>query len=292
MDTELQRQKYDRNAFKIELPTNRYVFSVMLHWNHTTNKLVPVLERHYHVRYEVRCLWEPDNEHVQAAFLIVPPCVWHTGRFPGERQGTHMTAFQFSVRERRPGDGYGVGLPHMALETFLKLQEPLELMDTFGGSRKLCMIRQELEQGDAVNYERLYAVFSLLMVELAQALPGYVPQKIETQKYAIGDFYPEIMEQFFSESYMDPACSREQLAKILCLSPSQVGRIVERLYHKSFRDVLIEVRMEYAQAWRLKENLSVDEVAKMVGYTSTRGFADAYKQYFGHEYIWRKERKE
>lgn len=291
MNSEILRQKFHRNAMKFEFPTDKYVFSVMLHWNHTANKLIPVLERHYHIRYEVRCLWEPKDDSIEASFLVVPPFVWHTGDFPGERQGKHMTAFQFYVRTREPRNETGMSLPGTALETFLKLQEQVELSDAFGGSRLLREISHEVEKADKANYELLHAKFYLLMVELAQALPQYVPQKTQNQRYDTKDFYPEIIEQFFNENYRNPDCSREQLAQLLCLSPSQVSRIVERMYRKSFREVLTEVRMEHAKASLLKYDLTAERVAADVGYMSTRGFIDAYKQYFGDASDWRKKRK-
>lgn len=284
MDTNLQRQKYQKFAFKIELPTNQHVFSVMLHENFMDNKRNILCCSHYHIRYEIQCCWEPEDENVCAVFRVIPPNVRHTGKFESDTKGTFVTTFQFYVQEIQHKGGRRVHTPNEALEAFLKIGEPVEFRGTSDSSRLLKSIRQELEKGEQVNTDHLYFVFQELMVRIAQAIGPGRTRIVWADKYSINDFAPEVIEIFFVEHHPNTDCSREQLAEILCVSGRQLSRILERLYGRTFSQMLTEYRMEFAEGWRQLEHLTAEENARRVGYQSRNGFLKAYRSYYGRDY--------
>ena len=276
---------YSEPAFKIELPAQHNLFSVMLHDNFLQNRnTTDVLKvRHNHARYEVICCWEHDVP-AQARFYIIPPGIWHTNRdFPGLTDRSCLCAFQFSVKAL-PSQMKVENSPCAVLERFLQLDEIVELAPDFDGVYMIEQIRREMRREAAIRYEVLHAGFQLLMIELACALPQYEPGMSADYKYHFNDFRPERIERFFLENYDNPDCCQAQLAKILNISQRQVGRVFEQLYQRSFSRVLTEYRMEFAERWHCEKGLTAAETAALVGYKSVRGFLKAYKNYYNRNY--------
>ena len=61
MNVEQFRESFQKTAYKLELPTDQYIFSTILDRHHLQNKLNILSSRHRHITYEVRCLWYPDS---------------------------------------------------------------------------------------------------------------------------------------------------------------------------------------------------------------------------------------
>lgn len=264
---------------KYDLPTERYTISVVLGSSFLNNYATDRLIRHCHGQYEVQFQWhthEPDS----GSFRIIPPGVWHTGRLREPGDTLQLASFVFTVRDRKDPC---CGTAGTTLESFFRLSDEISVPDTFGGCRLIHEIRQELQEKEPC-IDRIYALLQLLMVELAQKLPSYVPQTGRASACASEEFLPEQIERFLTLHYHEPECSRERLAKHLNVSERQLGRLLEQIYRKSFRQIILERRMEFAESWRITDGLSAAEAAQKVGYASVRGFCEAYEKYHGKKY--------
>ena len=284
VNTEERRGEHWALAFPIDLPSQRYVLSVFLHFNflRNWNRTDLLKVRHNHKRYEVVCCWEDDTPS-HARFRIIPPGCWHFGRdFSNLTDRSWLCPFTFSIKPDTD-NAVGSNSSNAVLERFLKLNEPIELSPAFDGAHLIEQIRNEIQRKYGVRYDVLITQFQLLMLELAYALPFEEPcTAIETQ-YHSDDFRQELVDIFFVKNHSNPDCCRAQLAKELNISERQVGRVVEQLYQRSFSEVLTEYRMNFAEAWRADKGLTAAEAAAAVGYQSVRGFLKAYKNYF-HRY--------
>lgn len=60
-----------------------------------------------------------------------------------------------------------------------------------------------------------------------------------------------------------------------------VGRIIQKLYGKCFRDILLSERMETVQYYIQSTKMSLEEIGEKVGYSSSKTLQQAYKKYFG-----------
>ena len=69
------------------------------------------------------------------------------------------------------------------------------------------------------------------------------------------------------------------LSEALHLSEKRVSVIIKSLYGKNFRDVRTEMRIQVAKQLLEQSNLSVSEIAKNVGFNSTRGFLSAFSKF-------------
>lgn len=87
-------------------------------------------------------------------------------------------------------------------------------------------------------------------------------------------------EEYFQENFDQPI-TEEHMAKWFNLSKRQLSRVLQNIYGKSFRQLLIEERLNRAAQMLLTTDQSVEEIASAVGYTSLSGFYSAFRQKFG-----------
>ena len=80
--------------------------------------------------------------------------------------------------------------------------------------------------------------------------------------------------------YAEPV-SLEMVAKELYITPMYLSRIFKKGTGKNFREYLIEVRMSKAQKLLKTGELTVHEIASMVGYDDASYFSRSYKRQFG-----------
>ncbi len=124
--------------------------------------------------------------------------------------------------------------------------------------------------------EAIKARCVLLVTELFRALPSEshrrevpsAPPRVKDRISVIDDFFEVALDQYGNE---------EQLAKMLCVSRRQLGRILKEHYGVSFRQKLKLARMDRA-AWLLRTtDLSIQEIGEAVGYLSPPSFFKAFK---------------
>ena len=75
--------------------------------------------------------------------------------------------------------------------------------------------------------------------------------------------------------------SRKELAALLYISERQLERTMQKLYGKCFRDILLSERIETAHYYIQNTKMSLEEIGKIVGYSSSKTLHQAYKKYFG-----------
>ena len=85
----------------------------------------------------------------------------------------------------------------------------------------------------------------------------------------------------FASLYYDTDTSIEDIAEILHLSPRQVNRIVESHFGKTWSTLITEKRMRVAEDLLERSDMSVEEIAEYIGYSSARGFRAAYTKFYG-----------
>ncbi|MCQ2400742.1 MAG: AraC family transcriptional regulator [Lachnospiraceae bacterium] len=89
-----------------------------------------------------------------------------------------------------------------------------------------------------------------------------------------------VIDRYFQANYARTS-GEDELAEILHISRRQLVRVLKESYGKSFRERLLEARMEQA-SWLLKTTgEKAGEIASEVGYGSEASFYRAFKAYFG-----------
>lgn len=86
-----------------------------------------------------------------------------------------------------------------------------------------------------------------------------------------------IIEEFISDSYKLPNAAAE-LSKRLFLSERQTLNVVKKLFSEDLKTLIVRQRIQTANAIIKTSNLSFEEIAEFVGYSSYSGFYMAYKK--------------
>ena len=88
------------------------------------------------------------------------------------------------------------------------------------------------------------------------------------------------LEEYLEENFRNPI-TEEDLARHMHLSKRQVSRVLRGFYGKSFRKLLVEMRLQEAARLLRRTDLPVEEIAVRVGYTSLSGFYTAFRKMHG-----------
>jgi len=136
------------------------------------------------------------------------------------------------------------------------------------------------------------ALLELFMAQIAQAeTSGNMTRVAAYISLLCSDFFPEatvkaetitdhafLIHNYFSRHYNQEA-SLEELAQQLHFSQRQTARLVQQYTGMPFKQALIAYRMAIAHHLAQTTELSLAQIAPMVGYNSYNGFWKAYTQY-------------
>ena len=248
--------------------------SLILSKDYLENCLTKVPHLHTHTKYEMH-YFEKGNGIFQTektgmecpagSLLIVPPGIKHRIDYLDDTQSTTLL---FEPLQRDTSD---------VVFSSLFVKEPTLLPDTFGAKERLSHTRREMELTPTAFQERVRGEMTVLFADLCAALlpknPGQAAAKPENRA--------EDIEEYLSSHCYEPDCSCEHLAERLHLSPRQVHRLCLSYYGAPFRTLLHQTRMEIARYRLENSEVSVTELAELMGYASIASFSAAYKRYFG-----------
>lgn len=88
------------------------------------------------------------------------------------------------------------------------------------------------------------------------------------------------MKKYIRENFTNDI-SLDQVAEHVGLNPDYLGRLFKRIEGLTFTDYLISLRMEKAKELLGERELSIKEIAYMVGYSDPNYFSRAFKKYVG-----------
>lgn len=92
------------------------------------------------------------------------------------------------------------------------------------------------------------------------------------------DLRVDVIDAFFSNALKEDV-TKADLCQRLHLSPRQLHRFLQKRYGMSFQEKLIRTRMTHA-GWLLRHtDLSIQQVALQVGYTSVPSFSRSFSQF-------------
>lgn len=89
-----------------------------------------------------------------------------------------------------------------------------------------------------------------------------------------------IIDDYLCAHYAD-SITAQDLAQVLNMSRRQLDRVLQDIYTKSFRQLLIETRLHRAAQLLMETDHAVEDIAYMVGYSATSGFYSAFLKEFG-----------
>ena len=164
----------------------------------------------------------------------------------------------------------------------LELSEKIHHYKHFNISEQMAKICPEIysEYENAGLYcnEKIKALLSDLMISVLRILD--LDKQNATTFFSTEPERAEIIDSFFGLQ-LECIKGEKQLAEQLHVSERQLSRIIQQLYNMSFRQKMMQTRMERS-AWLLKTtSKKINEIAQDVGYNSDAAFYLAFKKYFG-----------
>ena len=150
----------------------------------------------------------------------------------------------------------------------------------------------ESHAGELQKHSQPVALLELFMEQISRAeTTGNMTKVAAYISLLCSDFFPEasvnaeaitdhafLIHNYFSRHYSQDA-SLEELAQQLHFSQRQTARLVQQYTGKPFKQAIIDYRMAIAQHLARTTDLSLAQIAPMVGYSSYNGFWKAYTRY-------------
>lgn len=150
-----------------------------------------------------------------------------------------------------------------------------------GEAKELCRLPGLLRQqdGGAFPLEMLQASDSLLILQLVRAM-DLQPQLSVPAQQDRNELRGYLMDDFFHNRFHLPA-GEEELAGLLGVSRRQLDRILKQRYGKSFREKLLEMRLQVACDLLRSSPKTIGQIAECVGYSTPSNFTAFFRQATG-----------
>jgi len=121
------------------------------------------------------------------------------------------------------------------------------------------LLREELEQGDNLSFHAINVFDKTTSSSCSLSI---------------------MVDSFFDNNYSKDI-SLTSLAEYLKYSPSQVNQLLNKMYGLSFKQKLIEIRMEKAKHLLEFSAYSISVISELVGYKSLKGFENSFVKQTG-----------
>ena len=91
----------------------------------------------------------------------------------------------------------------------------------------------------------------------------------------------EALDSFFEERYRNPALKFEDLTRHFGFSSSHSHALMKKLFDKTFREKLREVRIAHAERLIRESSLYINEIASLCGFRASNRFCEDFKRIHG-----------
>lgn len=202
-------------------------------------------------------------------FALVAPGVYHMVSSEAAHNGRYCTSFELMRRSE---------------DTAEKLHQHTRNNPIWVGdaSSMLDMVRRlqaESDQNQAFSNEIRHVLNKILVLDMLRAMETNTasPQPMKNDS----DEARSLLIDIFLNSNSHLSAGEEVLAKHLGLSRRQLGRVLQRLYGKSYREMVLDIRLQVACDLLRHSNLSVREISEQVGYSTPSNFTTFFKSMKG-----------
>ena len=232
------------------------------------------VQRHCNAEWEFHyickgtCRVDLDKGHFllkEGQALLIEPGLYHQAKATtGEFQ-------RFTLRFNLP-----------AGSVYQQLAQIMQLQPVFSPGEKIrrmiLQIQEELPQNKPFRSTYLTGLIYCLAVELVRFL-GIDSYHQITQQQTGEVLLTQEIDTYFEQHFADP-CGEEVLAKQLHISRRHLVRILQKHYAMSFREKLIQARMDYATFLLRTTDQTVSDIACQVGYGSESAFFKVFRSNF------------
>lgn len=244
---------------------------------------------HNHSLYEVHFL-DSGNEELLVCekktilfpntYFLIGPGVYHAHKYTDNMQQLRTYCLRFDFRETGTMDSYSSVSESREM---MNLLSNLKYFYDTDNCNSIALIREILEEFENQwfgYYSRIQSLCVQIITNLLRAVSSEKQLKNNFARSMKEDRRSEIIEHFFSQNYCY-GIKPVHLAKCLNVSHSQMNRILKKLYNISFKQKLLETRIEIAKDLLIADETPVHTIADKVGYFEASSFCNIFKSRTG-----------
>lgn len=282
---------WDRLNIKVRIGS--LLFDVLLNDNIVPRSLGYVQEKHNHAAFELQFVWSGSGTLIfdetsqmlgSGSIHLIGPNIFHAVK-PEENNPVVRSTFRFTFREDKESDPWfplteaeqlkavlsGVNYCRLPLDT--DYETLFRLVDE---------VRHEIETPSLGSYTNVQSLISQIIVRVARAIRlenGTTVEYAAIPSRVKDDLRSHIIDIFFM-GYRQHL-TLEMLAAQLSLSTKQVNRLLKKYFQTSFKQKLLDTRIEVAKDLLRTSDLPIEKIAGEVGCPSTHRFYHLFQKKLG-----------
>lgn len=275
----------------IKVQIGTLLFDMLLDNTFTPQLLDQGTEKHNHSALEMQAflsgtgtlaIGEKEYPIEPGSIHLIGPHLFHSIQPNGDDPLTRLS-IRFTFQEQPSQASW---YPHMEAEQIKAALSAVHYVQIQNRDRPdlfrlLTDIRSELVNPSVGTYTNVHSMFAQLMVHIVRSIhlneASDIPYAFPSK--AKDELRMRIIDDFFSR-YKE-ALSIEMLAAHLHLSVKQVNRLLHTYFHTSFKQKLIETRVEVAKDLLRTSDWPVHRIAENVGYATLQHFSDVFMRRTG-----------
>lgn len=214
---------------------------------------------------------EPNSIH------FIGPNVYHSIK---HNKDDPITRFyiQFTYQETRERESYFPPSETKQMTSILTDVKYFQFTETSLLQQLVDEVKREFSQQSLGYYSSIQSLFMLMIVQMTRCM------RPDADKYTLPDKVKDeqrdrIIDLFFN-NYRDNL-TIENLAVQLSLSKKQTNRILLKYYSATFKQRLLDIRVEESKDLLLNTGLPIQKVAEKIGYANFRNFVQIFKKRTG-----------
>lgn len=245
------------------------------------------VQKHNHSSYEIHFIVSGkgklliDNNVIELypnSYFIIGPGIYHS-IWQDDKNPLLKYHIKFSYTTVKDGNSF---FPESETSDIYEILSKIRfayLNDTLNSVLLIKQIRSELESKAIGYYSKMQCLFIQIMINLFRSITddseriNVLPHKSKDDQRSM------LIETFFDDFHNDLRI--DQLACVLNLSCKQVNRTMKKLYNTTFKQKLIDVRIEVAKDLLRDKTISIELVSEKVGYSNASNFYIAFKKRTG-----------
>jgi len=247
------------------------------------------VENHNHSAYEIHFILKGSGSIEISdktwnispnSYYIVGPSIYHEQK----------------VNALNPISKYSFRIDYSILNTaedFFPAEEGIKIVEAFknvmfytaeDNHNNLSLIYEvcnELQNQWVGYYSRIQSIFVQLIINIVRDIAskqkaGYkIPERFSDEKRNL------IIEDFFEYNY-NSCATADTLSKLLHVSIRQLNRIMKDSFHTTFKQKILEKRMEVSKSLLKNTDMPVKSISQRVGYDAESNFCIIFKQKNGY----------
>lgn len=286
----LRRSFWERLNIKVRIGPLQ--FDIMLDSTFVPNRVERNLTSHKHSAYEmhsimagsgVLAIGDREYDMLPGSLHLIGPNVFHSFR-PNPGEFFVRSTMKFAYHPAQASDAWfprseaeqiTAALAHVTYRQFSNADSNRKI------DALMADIRSEIETPSAGAYANVQSLFSQLIIHVVRLLvpdnkkndSASFPQRIQDEMRF------RIIDLFFNQ--FKDNLTIEMLAEQLNLSTKQANRVLKQYYNMSFKQKLLDNRIEVAKEFLRMTDMSVQHIAEEVGYRTTAHFRQLFLQRTG-----------